>query len=366
MGAKRTSSIIFDGTIFVDRLIGEMKKIWAKLNEEFAGIRFYEAAILLLVALTFIIIGSCADWSIANAVYHPDNAFGALFAYIGPYPAYVLFGATGVLFFINWKGAGPKDSRILAIICACIFPILAGALYGYETLNDAIANKYLAALTGVLAVGVGDIGFYFLVRHADKNEAYQAGITFLFAAATVIVLVYLLKKAGLRPRFYWIEEQSNPQTYFRNWWDFDASVKENFAAANPTAYQDADFESWPSGHAALAGFTVLGVLLAKLNPKLKNKTTWLIVGSLIWTILVSAARVSDGHHFVSDVAFGAFFGTLFAMLVAYLVYLPTPKEDELNGEDATFKKSKPSSLAGKRFEKAQPQRRSYSPKHSYR
>lgn len=343
-----------------------MKKIWAKLNEGFAGIRYYQAAILLLVAIVFIIVGSCADWPISNAVYHPNNAFGTLFAYLGPYPAYVLFGATGVLFFINWKGEGQQDSKILAIVCACIFPILAGALYGYETLNDAITNKYLAALVGIVAVGVGDIGFYFLARHADKDEAYQAGVTFLFAAATVIVLIYLLKKAGLRPRFYWIEEQSNPQTYFRNWWDFDASVKENFSSANPTAYKDTDFESWPSGHAALAGFTILSVLLAKLNPKLKNKTTWLIGGSLIWTLLVSAARVSDGHHFVSDVAFGAFFGTLFAMLVAYLVYLPAPTEEETNGEELSLQENKPLSLAGKRFEKTQPKKRSYSPKQNRR
>jgi membrane-associated phospholipid phosphatase len=345
-----------------------MKKVWAKLNEEFAGIRYGEALILLTTALIFIIIGSVADWSIANAVYHPDNPFGTLFAYIGPYPAYVLFGATGVLFFINWQGEGQQDSKVLAIICACIFPILAGALYGYETLNDGITNKYLAALVGIVAVGVGDVGFYFLARHADKDEAYQAGVTFLFAAATVIVLTYLLKKAGLRPRFYWVEQQSNPADYFRAWWEFDASVKENYVAANPTATgYDTYFESWPSGHAALAGFTVLSVLLAKLNPKLKNKTTLLLTISLVWTILVSAARVSDGHHYVSDVAFGAFFGTLFAMLVAYLVYLPAPSEDETNGEEkAGGQEAKPLSLAGKRFEKSQPQKRSYSPKHSLR
>jgi membrane-associated phospholipid phosphatase len=342
-----------------------MKKIWAKLNEEFAGIRYYEAAILLLTALIFIIVGSFADFSIAKAVYHPGNAFGALFAYIGPYPAYVLFGATGVLFFINWQGEGQQDSKVIAIICACIFPILAGALYGYQTLNDGITNKYLAALIGIVAVGAGDIGFYFLARHADKDEAYEAGVTYLFAAATVIVLIYLLKKAGLRPRFYWIESQSNPADYFRNWWDFDASVKEGYAT-NPL-YQDTYFESWPSGHAALAGFSVLLVLLAKLNPKLKNKTTLLIAISLAWTLLTSAARVSDGHHYVSDVAFGAFFGTLFAMLVAYLVYLPAPSEEELGNEGQENKsENKPLSLAGKRFEKSQPQKRSYSPKHSAR
>lgn len=338
-----------------------MKKIWAKLSGEIAGIHYYEATVLLLVPLLFIIVGSFADYSIANALYHPNNFFGNFFAYAGPYPAAVLFGAGGVLFFIDWKSENRQDSKILAIISACIFPILAGALYGYESLSDGISNKYLAILLGVIAVGVGDFAFYFLARHADKDEAYRAGVTFLLSGATIMVLIYLLKKAGLRPRFYWMETQSNPADYFRNWWDFDPTVKEGFAD-NPL-YQDTFFESWPSGHAAFAGTTVLSVVLAKLNPKWKNKASLFLLFSLLWTILVSLARISDGNHFLSDVGFGSFFGILFPLLIIYLVYLPIPSEEELEEEkNEKPQPKKPLSLAGKRFEKNQPRVRVYQPK----
>jgi Membrane-associated phospholipid phosphatase len=338
------------------------KKILNALNEKFAGIRYYQAGILLLVGLIFIIVGSVKDLAISQAIVKQNNIFGTLGAIIGPYPAYLLFGGTGVLFFINWQGEGQKDSKILAFICALIFPVLAGALYGYECLNDFItSSKYLAAFVGILAVGAGDVGLYFLCRHADKDKAYQAGVTFLFASATVLVLMYLLKKAGLRPRYYWMLTQTDPASYFRNWWDFDASVKEGFASN--VAYQDTYFESWPSAHAALAGLTVLSVLLCNLNPKLEKKENFFVYGSLIWTIIVSAARVSDGHHFVSDVAFGAFFGTLFSLLVAYLVYLPAPQEEESEGTPVSGHRSKKSlSLAGQAFVAQKPHRRSTSHK----
>lgn len=328
------------------------KKIWNALNEKFAGIRYYEAAILLLVALIFIIVGSLKDLAISQAIVKTNNLYGTIFALLGPYPAYILFGGTGVLFFINWKGEGQKDSRILAFICALIFPILAGALFGYECINDYIENKYLAALVGVLVVGAGDIGLYFLCRHADKDKAYQAGVTFLFASATILVLMYLLKKAGLRPRYYWMLTQPNPTSYFRNWWDFDASVKESFAST--TGILDTYFESWPSAHSALAGMSVLSVLLCELNPKLNKKEPFFVYGSLVWTIIVAAARVSDGHHFVSDVAFGAFFGTLFALLVAYLVYLPAPEEEAEDHKTKELLTKKSLSLAGRKFVQQKP------------
>lgn len=294
------------------------------LKKEFAGIKYYQAALLLLLALVAIVIGSLKDFAISSAVYKPGNAFGKFAAYVGPLPAYALFGSTGVLFYINWKGEGNKDSKFLAIICALIFPILAGSLYGYECF-DSLSNRYVAALIGVALVGVCDLLLYFLFRHADKDEAYQAGITFLFASAVVILLIYLLKKAGLRPRYYWLTTHDAAKNY-RDWWNFDASVQEAFSSQ--VTYVQDDFQSWPSAHAAFGGMMVLSALFARLNPKLKGKESYFIYGSLIWCILISAGRLSDGSHFLSDVAFGAFFGVLFSMLVAYLVYLPAPEGEE--------------------------------------
>jgi membrane-associated phospholipid phosphatase len=107
--------------------------------------------------------------------------------------------------------------------------------------------------------------------------------------------------------------------------------------------------------------TVLSALLCELNPKLEKKSRYFVYGSILWTLIVSAARLSDGHHFVSDVAFGAFFGSLFAMLVAYLVYLPTPEENETEILNDKTPVNPVLSLRGKRF--VSQRNRSHGPAH---
>jgi membrane-associated phospholipid phosphatase len=292
------------------------------LKKSFANIKYYQAAIGLLIAFLFIIIGSTADLSISQHLVSLNNFYGAFCAYFGSLPGYALLGSVGLFFLINYEEKEGKSSKILAWACCLIFPLLAGSLYGIDVFDGVISSHYLQALCGIALVGASDFGIYWLVRKGDKEQSFTVGLTILFASITVLALIYLLKKAGLRPRYLFLVEQGDFSLY-RDWWRFDASVKE--------AYPDAAssfFESWPSGHAALSALSVLLVLFCPLNPKLKGKESYFIYGSYLFTFLVSLGRVSDGHHFVSDVAFGAFFSLLFTFLVIYLVYLPAPEEEE--------------------------------------
>lgn len=309
-----------------------MKTLKNKLHEKFGNITYGEALIGLLIALCFIVYGSFQDLSFARHFVKLDNPFGKIVSYLGPLPGYAIFGSVGVCFLINWDQETQKDSKFLAWACCIIFPLLAGSLYGYEVFADVISNKYLAALIGIALVGACDVLIYFLCRGGDKEEAYTVGITILFASVTVLILMYLLKKAGLRPRYLFLAEQGDLDgaKYFRPWWAFDASVKESFPNADSSL-----FESWPSGHAALSSLSVLGVLYCRLNKKLENKTTYFIFGSYLFAFLIDLGRVSDGHHYVSDVAFGSFFALLFAFLIVYLVYLPAPLAEEESEEKET-------------------------------
>jgi len=302
-----------------------MKTLKNKLQEKFGNITYGEALIGLLIALFFIIYGSFQDLSFSSSFVKLDNPFGKIVAYLGPLPGYAIFGSVGVCFLINWNQESQKDSKFLAWACCIIFPLLAGSLYGYEVFADVITNKYLAAFIGIALVGVCDILIYFLCRHGDKEEAYTVGITILFASVTVLVLMYLLKKAGLRPRYLFLVEQGDLDgaKYFRPWWAFDASVEEAFPDVDSSF-----FESWPSGHAALSSLGVLSVLYCRLNKKLKNKTAYFVFGSYLFAFLIDLGRVSDGHHYISDVAFGSFFSLLFAFLIVYLIYLPAPLEEK--------------------------------------
>lgn len=308
-----------------------MKAFRNKFREKFANIEYGEALVGLLIAFVFIIIGSFEDYEFSKYFVSNDNVFGKIASYLGPLPGYAVFGSAGICFLISWGGGSQKDSRFLAWACCIIFPLLAGVLYGYEAFLGVISNKYLAIGLGILLVGLSDIGIYFLCRHGSKEEAHMAGITILFSAVTVIVLMYLLKKAGLRPRYLFLLEQNDidGSKYFRNWWDFDASVKEMFPKEDPSM-----FESWPSGHAALASMSVLSVLYCKLNKRLENKTHYFVFGSFLFALLIDLGRVSDGHHYITDVAFGSFLSLLFVFLIVYLVYLPAPTEGEMSQEES--------------------------------
>jgi membrane-associated phospholipid phosphatase len=288
----------------------------------FANIKYYQAAIGLLIALIFIVIGSFKDLAISQAIASLSNPFAKFCEYFGSLPGYALLGSVGIFFLLNYDESEGKGSKMLAWACCLIFPLLAGSLYGIDVFEQVFSNRYLQALCGVALVGIFDYLIYLLARHGDKNQAYTVGLTILFASITVLALTYLLKKAGLRPRYLFILSENNDLSYYRNWWDFDPSVMESFPDVS-SSY----FESWPSGHAALSALSVLYVLLCPLNKKLQGREDYVIYGSFLFTFLISLGRVMGGAHYVSDVAFGAFFSLLFTFLVIYLVYLPAPEEE---------------------------------------
>lgn len=299
------------------------------LKKEFANIKYYQAAVALGLAFLFIIVGSFFDLQISQSIVSFGNVFGQICAYLGPLPGYVIFGSVGILFFLRNEDGEGKSTFYLSAACLVIFPLLSGALYGIQVFDETFSSSVLQAFVGILIVSFCEVGVYFLCRKGNKNDCYTIAITFLFSFVTVFALLYLLKKAGLRPRYIFLNE-INDFSYYRNWWDFDSTVQAAFPDTASTM-----FESWPSGHAGLAAFSIVGILYCKLNEKMKGKENIYFYVSLAFTFLVSFGRVLDGHHFVSDVAFGAFFSYLFAFLVIYLVFLPKPTESEKEDDEYT-------------------------------
>ena len=71
-------------------------------------------------------------------------------------------------------------------------------------------------------------------------------------------------------------------------------------------YRNTDPHSFPSGHAARTA--MLSVLAFAFGP------LWLGVVFVLWTLLVSLARVWMGVHYLSDILAGILLGILFALL----------------------------------------------------
>jgi membrane-associated phospholipid phosphatase len=104
-------------------------------------------------------------------------------------------------------------------------------------------------------------------------------------------------------------------------WTFAAkdALKFLIPKARPYAYgsgelsaelKDEAYESFPSGHTALAfcGATSFAVLALELSPE-DRATPWLVGGGYVVAAATGALRVAAGKHFIGDVAVGALLGS---------------------------------------------------------
>jgi Membrane-associated phospholipid phosphatase len=104
-------------------------------------------------------------------------------------------------------------------------------------------------------------------------------------------------------------------------WTYAAKdcLKHFFPKARPYAFHadalsgellDEAYESFPSGHTALAfcGATSFAVLAIELAPGAAS-TPWLVAGGYAAAVAAGALRVAAGEHFVTDVAAGALLGS---------------------------------------------------------
>lgn len=77
-------------------------------------------------------------------------------------------------------------------------------------------------------------------------------------------------------------------------------------------YRDTDPHSFPSGHAARAA--LLAVLTICWGPR------WFGTLVLLWTPLVSTARVAMGLHYLSDILVGAALGIISGLLGCFILH----------------------------------------------
>ena len=76
--------------------------------------------------------------------------------------------------------------------------------------------------------------------------------------------------------------------------------------------------SAPSGHTMLSALGMGSVLLAKNHKKTQGKEWVFALASLLWTLIVAIGRMSDGHHFLSDVSWSMLIGFAFIAFFAFV------------------------------------------------
>lgn len=285
------------------------------MKKKILAVPFFGTLALLLVFVAGIAVGTVYDLQISEAFVRLGNPFGMAFALVGKYPAYALFGASGILFFLSRREKRGAFGQTVSFLLLFGLPLIAGTLYGYDDINESVSNAALSCFLGIAALAPAEIGLYFLFKNADKKEAFNAGMAFFFSVVIALALCFLLKSAASRPRYIFLVSMEGGTRYYQPWYSFNSAVRKAFPDESSSS-----FASWPSAHVALAALAVLTALFPRLNEKLKGKGAYFFLASEIWTLIVALARLSDGSHFLSDVSWSALIGTGVGTLVTYLIY----------------------------------------------
>lgn len=267
------------------------------------------AAVFAGLALALMIVGSLADFSLAQGVYRPENAFGVLFAAYGEAPALLALVAAGALAIL----ANPPVHQVLRILLLTggagliLVGTVALVIRPEENWESSLAVRIVIAILLATATVWG-------TSRLSIGAAWQA-MCVLAAALFVVVAAELVAVQGVkflweRPRMRMLTETGAP---FAPWWSPGYEEKEALLASGVPS---SEFKSFPSGHSAHATVAVMLAGFALLREDLRARTLFWIGAA--WALLVAISRITVGAHFLTDVSAAMLITLAIAVLTTLL------------------------------------------------
>lgn len=254
---------------------------------------FLAAAVIVLFA-----VGTLADLKISEILYQRGNAFGKIYEVIGKMPAFII--AVFACFSLGesaFKNEGKQVKRYFFYVCG----YLAGILTFLDFGEMLLSSKKLALVAGaVLSLPLSGIAFL-AMKNVDKEKLVllkKWALVSLFSVAVIGVLVFVLKTIWGRARYVDIQ---TGDAVFSPWYKL---VR-------------VDGDSFPSGHAAFGGTLFLLLPLCGVFDKLKDKEKGIFAFAAVYVLIVMIARITDGHHYLTDVAAG--FGISLAVQIIVMI-----------------------------------------------
>ncbi len=248
--------------------------------------------------LVFFAVGSLFDLKVSEILYFRNNAFGKIYEAIGKMPAFII--AVFACFALGEEAHVKQHNQIKRF-----FFYICGYFAGIFTFMDfgemLLSSKLYAAILGaVLSLPLSGIA-YIALRNVgeDKLSALKKwALVALFSVAVIGVAVFLLKTIWGRARY--VDIQTSDAQY-TPWYKIVRTGGDSF----------------PSGHAAFGGTLFLLLPLCAIFDKLKGKEKIVYAVALVFAAIVMFARITDGHHYLSDVSVG--FGIAFVVQTAVMI-----------------------------------------------
>lgn len=284
------------------------------MKEKSYGFHWYMLYVYLGLFLVMMLVGTFLDRPIATGIYVGPNGFSDFFEYAGTIPISVLLGSSGVFFYLFFTKRNGKHDKVYAWLALVLCVLISGAFWGYDTFHRHIVGKAWAwFLIGIPSIAALEIPVYFFLKDGDTALYRKKAIMIIVVGLLLVILTFGIKFLMVRPRpmYLFTLEESERNELYRNWYQFN---HDKTGLENVENYM---YQSWPSGHASFTAGMSLCIILAPCNRKTKGKELYFFLAALLWNVLAMLSRMLDGHHFLSDVAFGMLFGFLPPLLYAY-------------------------------------------------
>lgn len=248
---------------------------------------FVVAAVFVLFA-----VGTLFDLKVSEILYARDNAFGKIYEAVGKMPAFVI--AVFACFALA-ENAKVNEKNTAKRIAFCVLAYLAGILNFMDLGEMLLGSKiYALAVGAVLSVPLC-VTAYFALKNLPPDKLISLkkwALVALFTVASIAVLVFVLKTIWGRARY--VDTQVG-DALFTPWYKLVRTGGDSF----------------PSGHAAFGGTLFLLIPLCGTLDKFRDKEKAIFVVALVFVAVVMVSRISDGHHYLSDVSAG--FGIAFVV-----------------------------------------------------
>ena len=249
------------------------------------------------LAIAAFVVGTVLDLRVSDAFYLGRNAFADMYEAIGKMPAFVLLAVAGGI------GGRYFACKFGSKWIAAVFYLLTYAVcaFNFKDATDLLTDSTALSLAACAVLGavLACVVCFATARVAEERLSayFKWAVAVAVAVAATGVVVFAVKEIFARARYLDVVDGA---AEFAPWYKF--------------ARVDGG-DSMPSGHTAYTAMLFMLVPLAAVNPRLRGKESALAVLAIAATLVTALARISDGHHYLSDVAA--------AMLIAVAVQAAT-------------------------------------------
>lgn len=259
------------------------------------------SASALAIALLFFLVGTLYDLKVSEALFYENNAFGFLYEVVGKMPAFVIavFACIALAFNCDKSTKGKIFKVFYFTIAYC-----AGIVCFLDLGEAVFSSTKIALIVGaVLSVPLFLTAVYTLKKvDTSKLPALKKwAVVAIFCVAVVGICVFVLKNIWARSRYI---DVFNQQAEFTPWYNIQRGQNDSF----------------PSGHSAYGAMLFLLLPLCGITDSFKGKDKIILAVASILSFVIMIARISDGHHYLTDVTAGYMISLFVQAVTLFIAY----------------------------------------------